>query len=131
MELSILIVDDSAAMRTFIIRVLGLSGLPLEQCLEAGDGEEALQVLKNNRIDAVLTDINMPRMNGEEFLRRIAAHPTLCLIPVVVVSTDRTESRRQRMLALGAKSYVTKPFAPEVLRDTLERTLTGAFNGAE
>jgi len=130
MELHVLIVDDSPAMRSFIRRVLDLSGLEVGRCLEASNGEEALRLLENNWVDAVLTDINMPQMDGEEFLRRLAEHQVLRLIPVLVVSTDRTESRIQKMLTLGAKGYVTKPFAPETLRDELEHSL-GVVHGTE
>lgn len=130
MELHVLIVDDSTAMRSFIRRVLELSGLRVGKCLEAANGEEALRVLESNWVDAVLTDINMPRMDGEEFLRRLAEHEVFRLIPVLVVSTDRTEGRIHKMLTLGAKGYVTKPFAPETLREELEHTL-GVAHGSE
>ncbi len=130
MELHILIVDDSSVMRAFIRRVLDLSGLELGLCLEASNGEEALRLLENNWVDAVLTDINMPTMDGEELLRRMSEHPVLRLIPVLVVSTDRTDGRVQKMLTLGAKGYVTKPFAPETLREELERSLA-VVNGTE
>ena len=130
MELHVLIVDDSPAMRAFIRRVLDLSGLELGLCLEASNGEEALRLLENNWVDAVLTDINMPTMDGEELLRRMSEHPVLRLIPVLVVSTDRTDGRVQKMLTLGAKGYVTKPFAPETLREELERSLA-VVNGTE
>jgi len=128
MELHVLIVDDSPAMRTFVRRVLGLSGVEVSRCLEAANGEEALRVLEDNWVDAVLTDINMPQMDGEELLRRLSEHEVLRLIPVLVVSTDRTEGRIQKMLTLGAKGYVTKPFAPETLRRELEHSL-GVVHG--
>jgi two-component system chemotaxis response regulator CheY len=130
MELHILIVDDSSVMRAFIRRVLELSGLEVGRCLEAANGEEALRLLEDNWVDAVLTDINMPTMDGEELLRRMSVHPVLRLIPVLVVSTDRTEGRVQKMLTLGAKGYVTKPFAPETLREELEHSLA-VVNGTE
>jgi two-component system, chemotaxis family, chemotaxis protein CheY len=123
MELRVLIVDDSPAMRAFIRRVLEMSGLEVAGCLEASNGEEALRLLEHNWVDAVLTDINMPQMDGEEFMRRLAEDEVLRLIPVLVISTDATESRMQKMVALGAKGYVTKPFAPETLRAELERSL--------
>ena len=130
MELHVLIVDDSPAMRSFIRRVLELSGLEVGRCMEASNGEEALRLLEDNWVDAVLTDINMPQMDGEELLRRMSGHEVLRLIPVLVVSTDRTEGRIQRMLTLGAKGYVTKPFAPETLREEIERSL-GVVHGTE
>ncbi len=130
MELRVLIVDDSSVMRAFIRRVLELSGLEIGRCLEASNGEEALRLLEDNWVDAVLTDINMPTMDGEELLRRMSEHAVLRLIPVLVVSTDRTDGRVQKMLTLGAKGYITKPFTPETLREELERSLA-VPNGTE
>jgi two-component system chemotaxis response regulator CheY len=118
-----MIVDDSPAMRTFIRRILDLSGVDVDHCIEANDGQEALELLQSESVNIVLTDINMPRLNGEELMRRIAADARLSQIPAIVVSTDRTESRLQQMLALGARGYITKPFSPEVLKDEIERVL--------
>jgi len=103
--------------------VIELSGFELSDCFEAADGEEALAVLRAEWVDAILTDINMPVVDGEEFLRRLSADPMLCSIPVIVISTDATRNRIDRMMALGARGYVTKPFVPETLRAELERTL--------
>lgn len=125
MSYAVLIVDDSPAMRGFIRRTLQLSGLDMSECLESGDGGEALELLGRRRVDVILTDINMPRMNGEELLRKLEADEQLKNIPVVVVSTDSTRQRRERMLALGARGYVTKPFFPENLRAELECVLEG------
>jgi two-component system, chemotaxis family, chemotaxis protein CheY len=126
MAFDVLIVDDSPAMRSFIGRVLDISGLSVGRRLEASDGEEALALLAGNRVDLVLTDINMPRMDGEQFVRRLEQDEALRSIPVVVVSTDRTDARLGRMLALGARGYVKKPFLPETLRRELEHALEAA-----
>jgi two-component system chemotaxis response regulator CheY len=123
MAYRVLIVDDSPAMRTFIRRVMESSGFELSACFEASNGEEALQLLRAEWVDAILTDINMPVVDGEEFLRRLAREDLLSTVPAVVVSTDATKHRMERMLALGARGYVTKPFRPEDLRAELERTL--------
>ena len=123
MAYRILIADDSPAMRSFVRRVIELSGFELSACFEAGDGAEALDVLRGEWVDAILTDINMPNVDGEEFLRRLAADDMLRAIPAIVISTDATENRIARLLALGARGYVTKPFRPETLRVELERTL--------
>ena len=123
MALNFLIVDDSPAMRVFIRRVIGLTGLEVGECCEAGNGEEALESLRTRPVDLVLTDINMPRMNGEEFIRRMESDSILRSIPVIVVSTDSSQSWIQRMLALGARGYVSKPFLPEALRDEVEKIL--------
>ena len=123
MSYRVLIADDSPAMRSFVRRVVELSGFELSHCFEAGDGQEALELLRREWVDAILTDINMPRMDGEELLRRLAADELLNSVPAIVISTDATESRIARLLALGARGYVTKPFRPETLRAELERSL--------
>jgi two-component system, chemotaxis family, chemotaxis protein CheY len=124
MAYNVLIVDDSPAMRSFVRRVLDSSGLAVGSCHEAGDGKEALGVLEREWVDVVLTDLNMPIMDGEQFVRCLGASESLRSIPVLVVSTDRTDGRVREMLSLGASGYVTKPFLPETLREELERVLS-------
>lgn len=123
MAFNVLIVDDSPAMRAFVRRVLDLSGLAVGNYMEAGNGQEALDLLQREWVDVVLTDLNMPTMDGEQFVRILEADGELRAIPVLVVSTDRTEDRVQRLLTLGAKGYVTKPFLPETLRGEIEKVL--------
>lgn len=123
MSYRVLIVDDSAAMRTFVRRVMETSGFELSSCFEASNGEEALALLRTEWVDAILTDINMPVLDGEEFLRRLSQEDMLRTVPAIVISTDATKHRMDRMFALGARGYVTKPFRPEDLRAELERTL--------
>lgn len=130
MAFNVLIIDDSPAMRKFIRRVLALSGVEIGECLDAGDGQEALNVLRANWVDIVLTDINMPNMNGEQFMEKMAGDPLLSSIPVLVVSTDRSDARMKRMLGLGAKDYLTKPFLPEQLGGVLGKVLGGQAHGA-
>lgn len=123
MGLQILIVDDSPAMRAFIRRVVKLSGIEVAQYFEAGNGEEALALLAANPVDAVLTDINMPVMDGETFLRKMREEGPLQSTPVIVISTDATLNRIHTMRALGAVGYLEKPFGPEQLRNELDRVL--------
>jgi two-component system, chemotaxis family, chemotaxis protein CheY len=123
MAYSVLIVDDSPAMRAFVRRVMQLSGIELAECFEASNGEEALALLRTHWVDAILTDINMPGVDGEEFLRRLSQDELLSSIPVTVISTDATQNRMSRMFSLGARGYIAKPFRPEELREELERTL--------
>jgi two-component system, chemotaxis family, chemotaxis protein CheY len=123
MSFSVLIVDDSPVMRTFIRRVMKLAGFEDAEYLEASDGQDALECLRTKRVDVILTDINMPRMNGEELLRELGKNGTLKIVPALVISTDATHDRVQRMLALGAQGYITKPFSPEALREELDRVL--------
>lgn len=123
MAYRILIVDDSPAMRAFIRRVLDISGMELGECFEAANGRDALDLLAREWVDAILTDVSMPQMDGETFLSELARRELLRAIPVIVVSTDATRPRMERMLAMGAKGYIAKPFLPEDLRNQLERTL--------
>ena len=123
MAYRVMIVDDSRSMRTFVRRVMDLSGFEVESCHYAANGAEALALLKQQRVDIILTDINMPEMNGEDFVRHDEQQEEFRSIPVVVISTDGTENRIRRMLDLGAKGYVVKPFSPEALRAELERVL--------
>ncbi|MBM3776022.1 MAG: response regulator [Acidobacteria bacterium] len=123
MSFRVLIVDDSPAMRNFVRRVLEVSGFPVSECFQAGDGEEALEKLRAHPVDVILSDINMPKMDGEQFLRRFSADTSLKPTPVVVVSTDGTDVRMQQMMALGAKGYVKKPFQLETLREVLEQVM--------
>lgn len=123
MPYRMLIVDDSPAMRTFIGRVVEISGFDCDPYLEAGDGEEALKVLDREWVDVILTDINMPNMNGEQLVERLETDDRLSSIPVLVISTDGTAKRIDRLMSKGADGYVTKPFTPEVLREELERLL--------
>ena len=120
---SILIVDDSSAMRSVIKRIIQLSGFEMDTCLDASDGEEALELLRRQPVDLVISDINMPRMDGETLLREIGADPELSAIPVVIVSSDATESRAGRLLELGARGYLVKPFQPQAFREKLEQAM--------
>ena len=123
MPLRVLIVDDSPVMRGFVRRVLDISGLDVATIFEAGDGAEGLELLSQQRIDLILTDINMPNMNGEEFVTKLAE---LALLPppvVIVISTDATPLRIDHLRALGARGYLAKPFLPEALRAEVETVL--------
>jgi two-component system, chemotaxis family, chemotaxis protein CheY len=123
----IMIVDDSPAMRTFIRRVLHLSGIEVAAYIEASNGSEALMTLRAGKADAILTDVNMPVMNGEELLHHLAEDAGLRAIPVLVVSMDASECRMERMKALGARGYLGKPFRPEELRAAIEEAIGTAY----
>ena len=111
MAINVLIVDDSPAMRKFVSRVLDLSGLSIGARFEAQDGNHALEVLRREWVDVVLTDINMPGMNGEQLVERLAQDQTWQSVPVIVVSTDGTDARIHRLRSLGAKGYIRNHFA--------------------
>jgi two-component system chemotaxis response regulator CheY len=126
MSFRVLIVDDSPAMRGFIRRVLDSSGLEIGAVFDAGDGLEALELLAREWVDVILTDINMPRMDGEAFVASLAQSPAYAAVPVIVISTDATTVRRQNLLALGVRGYLAKPFTPEMLREEIERVMEAA-----
>ncbi|MCX6592959.1 MAG: response regulator [Acidobacteria bacterium] len=123
MSTHLLVVDDSPAMRKMITRVIEMSGFELASLDQASDGAEALGILRQKQVDLVLTDINMPRMTGEELLREMSGDGVLKKIPVVVISTDATDARMHQMMELGARGYVVKPFQPASLRNELERVM--------
>ena len=123
MALNVLVVDDSAVMRAMIIKSLRLCGLALEQIHEAGNGEEALQLLDQHWIDLVLLDINMPVMNGEEVLQCLRHNPETAELPVIVVSTEGSDMRIATLRQYGAE-FIHKPFTPEAMRTTI-MSMTG------
>ena len=123
MAFNVLVVDDSAVMRAMISRVVRLSGVPLGEMFEAGNGVDGLRVIRDCWVDLVLLDVNMPVMNGEDMLRRLRAEPETVSLPVIVVSTESSETRVAALEELGV-AFVHKPFAPEDLRDTILR-ITG------
>jgi two-component system chemotaxis response regulator CheY len=123
MAISVLIVDDCRTMRLVIRRVLAMSGFELEECYFAHDGQEALALLRSHPVDLVISDVNMPHMDGEDLLTRLGSDETLRSIPVLIVSSDRTRNRSARMLEMGARGYLAKPFQPEELRAELDRIL--------
>jgi two-component system chemotaxis response regulator CheY len=100
-----------------------MSGLPVETILEAGNGLEALEILGREDVQLLLTDINMPGMNGEELIRTLSQSGKIQTLPVIVVSTDGTVPRREVLTSLGARGYLEKPFQPEQLREQVERIL--------
>ena len=125
MSLDVLVVDDSAIVRSVVRKVLALTGIDIGQVHEAGDGQEALRVLRRAPVGLVLADVNMPRMSGVELLAEMRRDPALLKIPVVIVSSDRTEPRIEELHRTGARAYVTKPFRPEQLGEVLSDVLGG------
>lgn len=119
MSFNILIVDDSNSMRAVVRKIVTISGFKMDQCFEAANGKEALKVLATNWVDAIITDINMPEMNGLELLDRLHADELLREIPVIVVSTERSRERIEAVMVKGAKSFIKKPFLPEEIRRQL------------
>jgi len=119
MAFNVLIVDDSATMRAVIKKTIKVSGFNVGQFLEAGDGEQALSVLQEEWVDLVLSDINMPNMNGLELIGRMHADEMLRSIPVVMVTTESGAEKVKQSEELGAVGYIKKPFLPQDIKMTL------------
>ena len=124
MAFNVLIVDDSSSMRAVIKRTIKVSGFNVGEYFEAGDGRDALEILSNKWVDLVLSDINMPNMNGLELITEMKKNELLSSIPVVLVTTEGSEKMIEESIRLGAKKYIKKPFLPEDIKNTL-RSLVG------
>ena len=122
MAVNILIVDDSAVMRSMIIKTLRMTDVPLGDIHQAGNGREGLDVLDEQWIDLAIVDINMPVMNGEEMIDRMQQDPEMKKTPVIVVSTEGSKARIERLEHKGAV-FVHKPFTAEIVRDTINSIL--------
>ena len=118
MALNILVVDDSAIVRAVIVKTLKLSGIPLGETYEAGDGQEGLDRLREHWIDVVFVDINMPVMNGEDMIRAIRENPLWADLAIVVVSTEGSQTRIDHLKSMGAR-FIHKPFTPETVRNVV------------
>jgi two-component system chemotaxis response regulator CheY len=114
-----LIVDDSSVMRKIVERALRQAGIPLGKVMEAGNGSQALDILRLQTVDLVLTDINMPVMDGLELVRQLHNLKQAREIPVLMISTEGSESRVMEAIACGARGYVRKPFTPEQMKRQL------------
>jgi two-component system chemotaxis response regulator CheY len=113
----ILIVDDSSVMRKIIERSLRQAGLELGDIVEAGNGIEALAAVQAGAFDLVLSDINMPAMDGIEFLRQLVTIESCKGTPVVMITTEGSESRVVEALSIGAKGYIRKPFTSDQIKE--------------
>ena len=127
MESDILVVDDSAAIRKILQRVLRQTGMAIGAIHEAGDGQEALDFLKTHRVRMILTDINMPKMDGLQLLAAVKAVPEWNEIPVVMITTEGGESKVGEAVRLGAAGYVRKPFTADQIKEKLAGVLEPAM----
>ncbi len=123
MSFNVLIVDDSFSMRSVIKKVLSMSGFRMDQCFDASNGREGLAVLDKEWVDVILSDINMPEMNGLEMLRQMKENPVYQNIPVIVISTEGSGDRISEAFSNGAKGFIKKPFLPEDLKKILHDVL--------
>lgn len=119
MALDVLIVDDSAAIRKILHKVLLQTNLMLGRVHEANDGQEGLERMRTETVGLILSDINMPNMDGLEFLKALKANPAWQSIPVIMVTTEGSQDKVLQALKLGAAGYVKKPFTPEQIKEKL------------
>ena len=122
--MKILVVEDSASMRSYLATIIesGTNDRDLE-IVEAATGFEALKTLPHHKFDAILTDINMPDINGLELVSFLKNHPIYKTVPIMVISTESTAADRERAEALGAEEYLVKPFEASDLIGKLRRLL--------
>jgi len=127
MSLNILVVDDSHIMRRFIIRAIKACGIKYGEIIEAANGKEALEKLEQSWVDIILTDINMPEMDGIEFIKNLKAHEIYKKLPIVVITTEGTKEKIQQLQELGIDGYIKKPFPPEEIKRTLSSLIGKEF----
>jgi len=117
----LLIVDDSLAIRKILQRTLRQAGFDLGNVYEAGDGMEALDVLRAHPVGLILTDVNMPNMDGLQFLGQVRASDVWKDVPVFVISTEGGQSKVVEAVRLGATGYLRKPFTADQIKGRLEK----------
>lgn len=117
--MDVLIVDDSAAIRKILQRVLRQAEVPIGEVYEAGDGLEALNVLKRQKVGLILSDINMPNMDGLQFLTEVRAIEEWKSVPIVMITTEGSQNKVLEAVQLGASGYVRKPFTAEQIKEKL------------
>jgi len=120
---NVLIVEDSKSIRSMMRVLLEEAGDYFS--VEAGNGFEALKALPTRRFDLIITDINMPDINGLELISYVKSNQTYRDIPLIIVSTEKSEEDKKRGLALGAAGYVVKPFTKDELREMVAIVLKG------
>jgi two-component system chemotaxis response regulator CheY len=120
MAKKILLVDDSASVRQVAGIALRRAGY---ETLEASNGKEALEILAGNRPNLIISDVNMPVMNGIEFLRAVKQHPTSKFTPVIMLTTESGDDLKQQGREAGAKAWIVKPFQPQTLVDAVSKLI--------
>jgi two-component system chemotaxis response regulator CheY len=111
-----LIVDDSSVMRKIVARALQQGGVIIGEIMEAANGSEALDILRREKVDLVLSDINMPVMDGLEFVRQLRGVENAKGVPVVMITTEGSESNVMEAISCGARGYIRKPFTPDQMK---------------
>ena len=120
MTRTVLVVDDSVTIRQMLSFTLKEAGFAV---VEAGDGQEALERLAGQRIDLIITDLNMPRLDGIGFIRALRGRPASKHTPVLMLTTESQESKRQEGRSAGATGWIVKPFQPDKLLRVIGKVL--------
>ncbi len=130
MSYNILIVDDSPSMRKILMKAITMAGLPVEY-FEAGDGYQGLDHCQQHGIDVIITDLNMPNMDGFTFIRQVQQNSSFERIPILVVSTEGRTALVEEALELGVANFINKPFQAEEIADTLHNVLGEGYEHRE
>jgi two-component system chemotaxis response regulator CheY len=128
MSIDILIVDDSITIRAMIKKALQLSLPDLGQVYEAENGILALARLAEKEVGLIMTDLNMPRMDGLQLIEKIKRQPKFANIPIIVISTDGSTERLSELEQQGIRGYLRKPFRPEQLKQVLSEILEPTYD---
>ncbi len=124
-KIRVLIVDDSSVMRKIVERSLRQADIPLSEVVEASNGMEALAALNEKKVDLILCDINMPVMDGLEFVKSLPKVPNAKGVPVVMITTEGSEGHVVQALSAGARGYIRKPFTPDQVKEHILPVLAG------
>jgi len=127
MAYNVLIVDDSATMRALLRKVLNISGLELGTCFEGANGREALEILEQNWVDLVLSDLHMPEMDGAALVKALRQNQLWQSIPVVLITTEGRREVLEVFFQQGVQGYIRKPFRPEDIKEKLQNILGEAW----
>jgi len=120
MSKKIMTVDDSPSVRQMVAFTLQQSGYDV---VEAGDGKEALEKLNGETVDLILTDLNMPNMNGIELIRQVRQNPAYKFVPVIMLTTESQQTKKEEGKKVGATAWIVKPFKPEQLVAVVKKIL--------
>ena len=126
MALDVLIVDDSSAIRKILMRVLAQTDLKLGDIFEAADGVDAIKILEANKVGLVLSDINMPNMDGLQLLTSVRSRPEWNGIPIIMITTEGNQAKVMEAVQLRAQGYVRKPFTAEQIKEKISSCLSSA-----
>jgi two-component system, chemotaxis family, chemotaxis protein CheY len=123
MKGTVLVVDDSAMMRKVVLRVLKMADVEFESALEAGDGNEALALLREHQVALIMCDINMPVMSGLQLLQQIKEEKLAVGVPIVMVTTENSEPQVRQAILAGARGYIRKPFTVDHIKNNVRPLL--------